>query len=80
VAGGDDADSMLRFRLERGGNEMKCCRKMKRWYQADVGLIGRKRRHDAVRVTMSVREEATPGTKKGMNKIHLVDSAATNEQ
>jgi hypothetical protein len=30
VADDDGADSMLRFRRERGGDEMKCCRKMKR--------------------------------------------------
>jgi hypothetical protein len=29
VVGGGGADSMLRFRLERGGDGMKHCRKMK---------------------------------------------------
>jgi hypothetical protein len=30
VAGGSGADSMIQFWLERGGDGMKCCRKMKR--------------------------------------------------
>jgi hypothetical protein len=30
VAGGDGMDSILRFRLKRGGDGMKHCRKMKR--------------------------------------------------
>jgi hypothetical protein len=29
VANGDGADSMLQFRLERGGDRMKHCQKMK---------------------------------------------------
>jgi hypothetical protein len=33
---------MLRFRLERGGDEMKRCQKMKRSQRARLGSMGRK--------------------------------------
>jgi hypothetical protein len=42
VADGSDADSVLRFWLERGGDGMKRCRKMKRRQQARLGSMGRK--------------------------------------
>jgi hypothetical protein len=42
VAGGSGIDSMLRFQLERGGDGMKFCRKMKRKQRAHLGSIGRK--------------------------------------
>jgi hypothetical protein len=52
VAGDSGADSMFRFRLERGGDGMKHCWKMKRRQQALLGSMGRKRdttrRHDDV--------------------------------
>jgi hypothetical protein len=41
------ADSMVQFRLKRGGDEMKHCRKMKRRQRAHLGSMGRKR--DTVR-------------------------------
>jgi hypothetical protein len=44
VIGGDGADSMLRFQLERGGNRKKCCRKMKRGQWTRFGSMGKK--HD----------------------------------
>jgi hypothetical protein len=43
VAGGSGSDSMLPFRLERGGDRMKRCRKMKRRRQTHLGSIRRKR-------------------------------------
>jgi hypothetical protein len=36
------ADSMLRFRLKRGGDGMKHCRKMKRRQRARLGSMGSK--------------------------------------
>jgi hypothetical protein len=42
VVGGNSADSMLRFRLERGGDRMKHCWKMKRRQRAHLGSMGRK--------------------------------------
>jgi hypothetical protein len=52
VAGGGGADSMLRFRLERGGDGSKRCQKMKRRQRAHLGSMRRKRdkarRHDDV--------------------------------
>jgi hypothetical protein len=41
VGGGED--SMLQFQLERGDDEMKCCRKMKRRQRARLDSMGRKR-------------------------------------
>jgi hypothetical protein len=49
VAGGGGADPLLQFWLERGGDEMKCCQKMKKRQRALLGSMGRKcdtaRRH-----------------------------------
>jgi hypothetical protein len=49
VVGDGGVDSILRFRLERGSNETKCCRKMKRRQRAHRASLGRKcdtaRRH-----------------------------------
>jgi hypothetical protein len=42
VAGGDGVDSM-RFWLERGGDEMKRCRRMKRMQRAHLSFMERKR-------------------------------------
>jgi hypothetical protein len=42
VASGSGADSMLQFWLERGGDGIKHCRKMKRRQQARIRLMGRK--------------------------------------
>jgi hypothetical protein len=39
---GDGADSMLRFRLEWGGDGMKRCQNMKRRQRACLSSIGRK--------------------------------------
>jgi hypothetical protein len=36
------ADSMFRFRLERGGDGMKCCQKMKRRQRAHFDSVKRK--------------------------------------
>jgi hypothetical protein len=44
---GGGADSMLQFQLERGGDGMKHCRKMKWRQQACLGSMERK--HDTVR-------------------------------
>jgi hypothetical protein len=44
VAGDSVADSMLQLRLERGGDRMKHCWKMKRRHRAYLGSMGRK--HD----------------------------------
>jgi hypothetical protein len=43
VAGGGIVDSLLQFWLERGGDEMKCCQKMKKRQRALLGSMGRKR-------------------------------------
>jgi hypothetical protein len=43
VAGGGFVDSMLRFRLEMGGDEMNRCRKMKRRQQTRLSPMERKR-------------------------------------
>jgi hypothetical protein len=43
VAGGGNADSMLWFWLERRGDEVNHCQKMKRRQQAYLGSMGRKR-------------------------------------
>jgi hypothetical protein len=42
VADDSGADSMLQFRLERGGNMMKCCRKMKQQQRAYLDFMGSK--------------------------------------
>jgi hypothetical protein len=42
IAYGGIAVSMLQFRLERGGNGIKRCRKMKWRQRARLGLMGRK--------------------------------------
>jgi hypothetical protein len=43
VAGGGGADLMLRFRLERKGDEMKCCQKMQWRQRARLASMRRKR-------------------------------------
>jgi hypothetical protein len=43
VANGGDVDSILRFQLERGGDGMKHCRKMKRRQRVRLDSMGRKR-------------------------------------
>jgi hypothetical protein len=43
VVDGGGVDSMLQYRLERGGDGMKRCRKMKRRQRARLGSMGRKR-------------------------------------
>jgi hypothetical protein len=71
VDGGGAADSILQFRLERGSDGMKYCRKMKQRQQAHLGSMGRKcdmtrwhgdigrRRGDTEE---GKREETTPDT------------------
>jgi hypothetical protein len=86
------ADSMLRFRLERGGDGMKHCLKMKQRQWAHLGSMGRKhdtvqkwrRRPEERRHRAEEREETTPvvltwillGQK--MKKNHVVNSTASN--
>jgi hypothetical protein len=41
VVGDGGVDSMLWFQLERGGDEMKRCRKMKRKQQTRLGSMER---------------------------------------
>jgi hypothetical protein len=43
IACGGGANSMLQFRLERGGNRTKHYWKMKWWQQAHLGSMGKKR-------------------------------------
>jgi hypothetical protein len=43
VASGGGADSILQFRLERRGDGMKHCRKMKQRQRAHLGSMGTKR-------------------------------------
>jgi hypothetical protein len=43
VADGDGADSILQFRLERGDDRIKYCRKIKWRQRARLGSMGRKR-------------------------------------
>jgi hypothetical protein len=43
VVGGGGADLMLWFRLNRGGNETKCCQKMKQRQRARLGSMEKKR-------------------------------------
>jgi hypothetical protein len=70
VAGG--VDSMLWFRLERGGDMTKCCRKMKR-----VSLAGGEVPLERGKGGDDVWAEANLTGPK-MKKIHAVDSAGTN--
>jgi hypothetical protein len=42
VIGSGGADLMLQFRLERGGNGMKPCRKIKRRQRTRLDSMGRK--------------------------------------
>jgi hypothetical protein len=42
AGGGDDANLMLRIRLEREGDRTKHCRKMQRRQQAHLSSMGRK--------------------------------------
>jgi hypothetical protein len=88
-----DADSMLRFWLERGDDGMKHCWKMKRIQRARLSM-GRKRdtalrcgdvgRRRGGTVGGGEREETTPVGMtrillcRKMKKTHAVDSAATN--
>jgi hypothetical protein len=44
VANNGGADSILRFRLERGGDGVKRCQKMKRMQRACLGSMRRKKR------------------------------------
>jgi hypothetical protein len=46
VACGDGVDSMLQFRLERGGDRIKRYQKMKRMQRSHLDSVGRK--HDTV--------------------------------
>jgi hypothetical protein len=59
MAGGGGADSMLRCRLERGGDRTKHCRKMKQRQQACLCSIGRKRG-----MATSTGGKAAPGREK----------------
>jgi hypothetical protein len=47
VGGDDGVNSMLQFRLERGGDGTKCCRKMQQRQRAHLGSMRRK--HDTGR-------------------------------
>jgi hypothetical protein len=42
VAGGGGTDLMLWFQLQRGGDEMKYCQKIKRKQPSHLGYMGRK--------------------------------------
>jgi hypothetical protein len=57
VGGGSGADSMLRFWIERRGDEMKHCRKMKRRHRACLNSMGRK--HDTTYGVISRRRGGT---------------------
>jgi hypothetical protein len=70
VVGGGGVDSMLWFRLKRGGDGMKCCRKMRRRLRAHFGSIGRKR--DIVRRCVDVdRRRGGTGEGKGKRQHQL---------
>jgi hypothetical protein len=72
LAGGSGAVSMLWFRLERGGDGMKCCWKMKRMLYACLGSMGRKRDTAWWNGLMQILLD------QKMKKNHSIDSAATN--
>jgi hypothetical protein len=90
VAGGGDANSMFRFRLERGDDGTKRCQKMKRRQRAHLGSMGRKRdtvwrrRPEERRHRGGERKETAPVGQtqilldQKMKKIHALDSATTN--
>jgi hypothetical protein len=65
VASGGDADSMLRFQLERGDDMMKYYRKMKRRQRARLDSMGRKRDKTWWRGHVDRRRGGT-GERKGM--------------
>jgi hypothetical protein len=60
VAGDDGVDSILQFRLEKGGDKINHYWKMKRRKQARLGSIGRNRdrRNDVMTLTGG---DAIPG-------------------
>jgi hypothetical protein len=58
VAYDSGANSMLQFRLKRGGDGTNHCRKRKRSQRARLGSMGRK--HDMARHRGVEREEITP--------------------
>jgi hypothetical protein len=92
VAGGSGADSMLWFLLDRGSDETKRCRKMKRRQRAHLGSMRRKRdmarQHGDVGRRRGGTEEGkwrrrcswadTNLTGENEKKNHTVDLAATN--
>jgi hypothetical protein len=68
VAGGGDVDSMFWFRLERGDDGTKRCRKMKRRQRACLGSMERKR--DTARWRGDVDGgEVAPGREKGGDDV-----------
>jgi hypothetical protein len=70
VACGGGVDSMLQFRLERGGDRTKRCWKMNRRQRARLGSIGRK--CDTMRWCDDV-DRSRDGTeeRKGRRRCHL---------
>jgi hypothetical protein len=93
VADDDGVDSMLRFQLERGVNETKCCRKMKQSQRTRLSSMGRNSDMARWRDDVDPKERRHRGGEREettsigltqillsgkMIKIHTVDSAAIN--
>jgi hypothetical protein len=70
VADGGDADTMLQFRLERGGDGTKRYRKMKRRQGTRLGSTG-----DGV--VMTARGEAALGRREGGDNTSWADTNFT---
>jgi hypothetical protein len=73
VADSGGADSMLWFRLEKGGDVMKHCQKKKRSQRARVGSIGRK----CDGMTTLTGGERAPGMGRGENDVSWADANFT---
>jgi hypothetical protein len=69
VAGDGGADSMLQFRLKKGGDGTKRCRKMKRRQRANLISMGRKR--DARQCGDIGRTRGDTGEGKGWRRHQL---------
>jgi hypothetical protein len=95
VADDGGTNSMLQFRLERGGDRTKHYRKMKRRQRAHLGSIGRKRDRTRQRGDVDQRRGGTVEGKMKkttlvgltriiiglkMKKIYAIDLATTNER
>jgi hypothetical protein len=77
MAGGGDADSMLWFQLERRGDRMKHCWKMKQMQRTHLGYMGRKRDTTRRCDDVSRRRGGTGEGKKGGNDAGWVDTYLT---